>query len=115
MTRWLSELKLFLKFRSNRVNPVQWEEVDRVALERFFDTDTGKKLISFMAFESYNQDRQATCNTKDIQWACGAAVGFRICMAVLTNLSVGGPTPAEQQKPQSAGDRATALRERISP
>lgn len=115
MIRKIKEMLAFLKFRADRINPVEWNEGDRVALEAYLQSDSGKKLLSFMAFESYNQDRQATCQTKDLPWACGCAVGFRIAVAVMTNLSVGGPTPANETKPQSAGERATALRERISP
>lgn len=113
MRRWLRAFFVFLSLSPVRRGALEkWTEGDTLALNQFFRTNTGGKLLELLRRSEHQMNASAVLRQTALEYACGYAAGFRGCSAWLQSLSViGSPEEAEEHQlgPRGAADLADSL------
>jgi|GEM_PF-5193584 len=106
MRRFLKSLFLFSRTRPF-TDKAQWSSDDEAALRAFFNTPTGQRLHANMVNSSFEQDRWATLQSRNVEHAAGFACGWRACVAHLEAFT--GVPPDEEQDKAEATKGAESL------
>ena len=106
MRAFLKSIYLFAKQRSYIPAP-DWKQDDETNLRLFMQTPTGKKLHATLVNSSFEQDRWATLQSRNVEHAAGFACGWRSCIAHFESLT--GAPPDEEQHETEASKGAESL------